>query len=60
MDNNREYRIAVPEGDYGWHVLETIHVASAVEACAHAEQHYGDADWYVLNANDQNVNGGPQ
>jgi len=50
------YEIAVPDGD-GWHILESIRVADDAAANAYAEQNHADQEWYVLNANGDNING---
>jgi len=50
------YEIAVPDGD-GWHILDSIRVADDAAANAYAEQNHADQEWYVLNANGDNING---
>jgi hypothetical protein len=54
----REYRIVVPEGEYteGYAILETIRAANDDAANDYAEQHHADADWYVLDADGNNIN----
>ena len=52
----RAYDIAVTDGD-GWHILESIRVADDAAANAYAEQNHADQEWYVLNANGDNING---
>jgi hypothetical protein len=53
---SKAYEIAIPEGD-GWHVLEGIRVADDEAANAYAEQHYPNHEWYVLDADGNNING---
>jgi hypothetical protein len=52
----KAYRIVVADGD-GWHELDAIRVADDAAANAYAEKHYADREWYVLDANGENING---
>jgi len=54
-----EYRIAyMLEATGEWEVVETFLAAGDAAANAYAEQHYSGTDWYVLNADGRNINGG--
>jgi hypothetical protein len=52
----KAYRIVVADGE-GWHELDAIRVVNNAAANAYAEQHYADREWYVLDADGQNING---
>jgi hypothetical protein len=56
---SKAYEIGIFEGFNGdqWHVLESIRVADDAAANAYAEQRYADREWYVLDANGENING---
>lgn len=57
--DGREYRVAfVLEGDGSFEVVERFMALDDAGASAYAEQHYGDREWYVLDANGRNINGG--
>ena len=54
----QEYRIAFIEGGTGdWDVVEKFTAPNDAAANAYAEQHYADREWYVLDADGQNING---
>jgi hypothetical protein len=55
---SKVYKIAIREGEYveGWHILDTIRAADDEAANAYAEQHYADQEWYVLDADGNNIN----
>lgn len=55
-----EYRIAFVKADGSWDVLETFRASDDTAANAYAEQHYGDQEWYVLDAAGRNINGGAE
>jgi hypothetical protein len=48
--------IAVADEQGNWDVLERIEKPSAVAATAYAERMHAGIDWYVLDANWNNVN----
>jgi hypothetical protein len=53
------YEIGVYDG-YNldqWHVLASIRAADDAAANAYAAEHYGDREWYVLDASGENING---
>ena len=54
----REYRIALVKADGSWDVIETFEAADDDAANAYAEQNHADSDWYVLDADGRNINGG--
>ena len=54
----REYRIAMAKADGSWDVIETFEAADDDAANAYAEQNHADSDWYVLDADGRNINGG--
>jgi len=53
-----EYRIAFVRENGGWDVVETFHASDDDAANAHAEEHYGEQEWYVLDHTGKNINGG--
>lgn len=53
-----EYRIAFVKADGSWDIVETFAAADNAAANAYAEQHYADQEWFVLDANGRNINGG--
>jgi len=60
VEHDREYRIALVMADGEWEVIDTFQAADDDAANAYAEEHHGDSDWYVLDANGRNINGGDQ
>jgi len=58
--HDREYRVALAMADGEWEVIDTFEAADDDAANAYAEEHHGDSDWYVLDANGRNINGGDQ
>ena len=55
-----EYRIAFVKADGSWDILETLRAESDAAANDYAEQHYGEQEWYVLDAAGRNINGGAE
>lgn len=53
-----KYYVAIPEGALqdSWHILDEFEAASDAEANKYAEANWAHKDWYVLNANMQNIN----
>jgi hypothetical protein len=56
--DQREYRVAFVTASGAWDVVETFTAANDDQANAHAERHYPDAEWFLLNDAGRNVNGG--
>jgi hypothetical protein len=57
---SKAYEIGIFEG-YNrdqWHSLASIRAVDDAAANAYAEQHYPEHEWYVLDANGRNINGG--
>jgi hypothetical protein len=54
----RDYRIAYQLTDGGWDIVDTFRALDDSDANAYAEQHYAGDEWYVLDANNRNINGG--
>ena len=54
----REYRVALVKTDGSWDVIDTFEAASDAAANAYAEEHHADVDWYVIDAEGRNINGG--
>jgi hypothetical protein len=54
----RDYRIAYPLADGGWDIVDTFRALDDSDANAYAETHYDGDEWYVLDANNRNINGG--
>jgi hypothetical protein len=52
-----QYKVAfVLQSTGGWDVVETFTAADDAAANAYAEQHYADREWYVLDADGENIN----
>ena len=56
--SEREYRIAYPMTNGEWDVVDTFYASNDADANAYAETHYDGDEWYVLDANNRNINGG--
>lgn len=56
----REYRIAFVRTDGEFDVVARFLARDDEEANTHAEDLYGDAEWFLLDRDNQNVNGGDQ
>ena len=52
----KPYRIVVADGNR-WHELDAIRATDDAAANAYAEHKYADREWYVLDANGENING---
>jgi hypothetical protein len=55
--DGREYRIAFVRADGEFDVVDRFMAVDDAAANAYAEQHYADREWYVLDADGQNING---
>jgi len=54
-----QYKIAEVCGDTGgWDVVAEFEARNDEAANEYAEENYGDLDWYVLDENGININGG--
>ena len=54
----QEYRIAfVVDSNGDWDLGETFIAADDAAANAYAEAHYPGQEWYVLDADGENING---
>jgi len=51
-----EYHIAFIMESGEWDVVETFHAATNAAANDYAEENYADREWYVLDANGNNIN----
>jgi ribosome modulation factor len=58
VDVDNEYRIAFPMESGEWDVVEEFSAASDNAANEYAEKNYADKEWFVLDANGKNINGG--
>jgi hypothetical protein len=54
----REYRIAYAAGSGEWDVVDTFVATDDDAASDYAEATYSGDEWYVLDANNRNINGG--
>jgi len=54
------YHVAVVESEStgGWHVLETFTESNNSRAESYAETNYSDYEWYILDEQMKNINGG--
>lgn len=55
---DREYRIAYAAGSGEWDVVDTFLATDDDAANAYAEETYSGDEWYVLDADNRNINGG--
>jgi hypothetical protein len=53
----KAYQIAVAKEDGSWDILADIRAEHDAAANAIADQHYANEEWYVLDANGDNING---
>lgn len=58
--DGREYRIAYAMGSGEWDVVDRFFALDDAAANAYAERHYDGDEWYVLDANNRNINGGTE
>ena len=59
--DGREYRVAfMRESDGTFEVVDRFMAIDDAGANAYAETYYADREWYVLDADGNNINGGPQ
>jgi hypothetical protein len=54
----REYRIAYAAGGGEWDVVDTFTATDDDAANTYAEATYSGDEWYVLDADNRNINGG--
>ena len=58
VDDIPTYQIAVMNGSDGsWDTIETFEATDDDAATAHAEQHHGDIEWYILDSDGDNIYG---
>jgi hypothetical protein len=55
---DREYSIAYAAGGGEWDVVDTFTATDDDAANTYAEATYSGDEWYVLDANGRNINGG--
>jgi hypothetical protein len=55
---DREYRIAYAMTNGEWDVVDAFLAADDDAANAYSEATYSGDEWYVLDANGRNINGG--
>jgi hypothetical protein len=56
--DDREYRIAYAMGDGGWDVVDRFFAENDTAANAYAAERYDGDEWYVLDTDNRNINGG--
>lgn len=56
----REYQIAFVRADGSFEVVQNLLAGNDAEANDYAEHAYAGREWYVLDANGRNINGGAQ
>jgi hypothetical protein len=54
---DQTYRIAFVSADGSFDVVEQFDASDDEAANSYAAQHYGDKEWFVLNADGNNING---
>jgi len=57
ITDGREYRIAFVKADGEFDVVERFLALDDDAANAHAEEQYAGQDWYVLDRDNNNING---
>jgi hypothetical protein len=60
LTQGREYRVAFVRADGEFDVVERFMALDDEAANEHAEQQYGEAEWFLLDRDNININGGPQ
>lgn len=56
--DGREYRVAYAMGNGEWDVVDRFMAVDDSGANAYAETYFDGEEWYVLDANGRNINGG--
>jgi hypothetical protein len=59
-EGERQYRVALADSNGEWDVLEFFAADDDDAANAYAEKHYQGQEWYVIDRNGRNINGGDQ
>jgi hypothetical protein len=57
---DQSYRVAFVTTSGGFEVVEEFDACDDDAANDYAAKHYGDREWFVLNADGKNINGDPQ
>lgn len=57
---DQAYRIAFVKADGRWDIVEEYEAIDDEAANDYAAKNFGDREWFVLNADGVNINGGPQ
>lgn len=57
-DEAGRYSLAFAKEDGSWDIVQTFMAGGDDEANGWAEKHYAGQEWYVLDANGRNINGG--
>jgi hypothetical protein len=60
LTQGREYRVAFVRADGEFDVVERFMALDDEAANERAEQQYGEAEWFLLDRDNININGGPQ
>jgi hypothetical protein len=58
LTRGQEYRVAFVRADGEFDVVYRFLAMNEDDANAHAEERFGDAEWFLLDRDNQNVNGG--
>lgn len=58
VTQGREYQIAYPMTDGKWDVVDTFLASDDTAANQYAETHYTGDEWFVLDDQGRNINGG--
>lgn len=59
-DGERQYRVALADSNGDWEVLEYFAADDDEAANAYAEKWYQSQEWYIIDRNGRNINGGDQ
>jgi len=57
-EGQRQYRIALADTNGEWEVLEWFSAEDDAAANSYADENYPDHEWYVLDYDGNNINGG--
>lgn len=60
VEERNLYHVAFVTVTGGFDIVESFHASSDDRANEYAERRFGHDDWYVLNSDKKNINGGLQ
>lgn len=57
-DSDKSYSLAFVKADGSWDIVQTFSASDNDAAKSWADRHYAGQDWYVLDSDGRNINGG--